>query len=121
MRVVYSYSLCELPGGTETELCEYDLGAPGVAFKGDIAVFLENYDNSSSGEVRVMEIKNIKIKPENGSKWTAILDGVFSQNYEYTGSYNYGSSKDTFWIITSGVPGKSRPKRNMHLTVKNSN
>ena len=40
-------------------------------------------------------------------EWISLNEGLFLQNFDYPGSYNYGTDEDTFWIITTGVKGKS--------------
>lgn len=102
-----------------TYLSKYDLGIKDIAFTGDIAMFLENFNPKTSGEIRTMEIKNARICPEGSEKWISLNECEFLQNFDYPGSYNYGTDEDTFWIITTGVTGKnggiSEPKT---LTVK---
>ena len=43
---------------------------------------------------------------------------TFMQNYNYPGSYRYGTNKDVFWIITTGVSNKAgKPDAGSSLTV----
>lgn len=108
---------CDLSTNQWTKLCEYDIGIPGVAFCGNVAVFLENFAPKTSGNIRTMEIKNVRVKREGDSVWTNIANGTFSQNYNYIGSYNYGVENDAFWMVTTGVPGMSEEKGATKLTV----
>jgi hypothetical protein len=96
----------ELESGRETLLCVYDLGAPDVCFRGDVAVFLECFDPKTAGDVRSMEVRNIAVNGTDGRGY-ALTKGFFSENYEYPGSYRFGADGDTFWLITTGVPEKS--------------
>lgn len=97
----------DLSNGVWTYLCEYDLGVPNVAFTGSIAVFLENFIPVTSGNVRTMEVRNARAHAEGAYEWTSIRSGYFLQNYDHGGSYRYGVNGDTFWIITTGIPGKA--------------
>lgn len=96
----------DLETGEWTYLSKYDLGFKDIAFTGDVAVFLENFNPETSGEIRTMEMKNVRICPEGSDEWISLNEGWFLQNYDYPGSYNYGTDEDTFWIITTGVSGK---------------
>ena len=108
----------DLSNGAWTYLCEYDLGVPNVAFTGDIAVFLENYIPVTSGNVRTMEVRNVRALKEGSNEWTSIRSGWFEMGYVHTGSYRYGVNGDTFWIITTGIPGKAgTPQSSETLTV----
>ena len=95
-----------------TFLCKYDLGVKHVAFINDNAVFLENYNPKASGDVRTMEVKNVRILPEGSPKWVSVRSGYFLQNYNYPGSYRYGTNKDVFWMITTGVSNKAGTRFN---------
>ena len=107
----------DLSTGEWTKLCVYDLGVPGVAFRGNIAVFLEGYNEAVAGNVRAMEIRNVRAKRENSTSWTSIRSGLFEQSYDHSGSYNFGTSGDTFWIVTTGVSGKSNNRSQSTLNV----
>ena len=109
--------VCDLSTGVWTKLCVYDLCVPDVAFYGDTAVFLEDYNALTAGNVRNMEIKNVRAKRENSTSWTSIRSGSFLQNFDHPGSYSFGTSGDTFWIVTTGISGKSSNKGQTTLTV----
>ncbi len=89
-------------------LCIYDLKAANVSFFNNIAVFLECFDPSLSGEVRSLEIRNARITDKNGQEHL-LTNGYISQQYDYSGSYRYGTDGDTFYMITTGVNGKAEP------------
>ena len=108
----------DLGTGNYTLLCKYDMGVPDVYFKGDVAVFLENYEPKTSGEVRTMEIRNVKIYTADG-RWVGLNRGQFSQGYGYPGSYRYSADGDTFCMITTGVKNRAgTPQKSTWLTVR---
>ena len=97
----------DLQTGVWTYLCKYDLGAPGVAMTDDTAVFLENFIADTAGDVRTMEVRNVRVFPESTYQWELITSGYFLQNFDHPGSYRYGTSGDTFWIITTGLSNRA--------------
>ena len=99
--------ICDLSDKNWVKLCEYDLGAPNVIFKGNVAIFLENFSPSTSGDIRTMECKNFRIKDLSLNGWKSLRQGRFLQNFNFPGSYRFGVDGDTFFIITSGVSGKA--------------
>ena len=105
-----------------TILCQYDLGVPDVCMKNDVAVFLENFAAATSGEIRTMECRNIRIQ-DSKYGWKDVETGIFSVNYlnpDYPGSYYYNSDGTSFYIITTGVEGKAWAKLNQ-LTLRVQN
>ena len=113
------YWVMDLERETWTQLCIFDLGVPDVSFVGDVAVFLENFQPASSGDIRTLEFCNFRVCTPEG-KWKSIESGLFEENYEYPGSYRYGSDGECFWIITSGIPDLAPEQKAEKLTVKNS-
>lgn len=76
-------------------------------FEGTIAVFLENFMTQHAGEIRTMEVCNAKYLDANTKKWKKITEAYLTaQGGEpsYEGSYNFGSSGERFWMITSSYP-----------------
>ena len=106
------------------QLCVFDLGTPNLKFKGKTAVFLENFNEKSSGEIRTLEFKNIRIYSRQKQRWINVYSGLFynddSEVIKKSGSYQYGTDDDTFWMITTGVPGCATPQDLMPLTVNYS-
>lgn len=98
----------DLETGRDTVLCTYDLGVPDVCFRGSVAVFLEDFDPKTAGEVRSMEVRNVVINDRDGFSHR-LTKAYLAENYEYPGSYRYGVDGDTFWFVTTGVPGKADP------------
>ena len=113
------YWVMDLERQAWTQLCVFDLGVPDVSFAGDVAVFLENFQPASAGEVRTLELCNFRVCTLKG-EWVSIESGTFAENYDYPGSYRYGSDGKCFWIITSGVPDLAPKQKAERLTVKNS-
>lgn len=108
----------DLESGQWTYLCKYDIGTKNVAFIGGNAIFLENFGPATSGDVRTMEVKNARILPEGSDQWVSVRSGYFSENFDYPGSYKYGTCDDTFWMITTGLSGKAGdPDSGRTLTV----
>lgn len=100
--------VCDLETGEYTILCGYDTGVPNSAFKGSIAVFLENYLPEYAGDIRSMEIKNARYLEEATGKWVALTDAYVGSDSglpNYEGSYDFGVSNGNLWMITSGVGG----------------
>ena len=89
------------------QLCVFDLGAPGLRFKGKTAAFLENFSPTSAGDVRTMEFKNIRIYSGKKNRWVNIYSGYMynddSESIKKSGSYQYGADERAFWIITTGI------------------
>ena len=97
--------IVDLDSGKESLMCTYDLGVPDVHFRGDVAMFLENYDPHTAGDVRSMECRNIVVNGLDGYSFYP-KDCYISQNYDYPGSYRYGTDGGTLYFITTGVSGK---------------
>ena len=104
------YYVCDLSTGAWTRLMEFDLGYD-EAYMFGMCTFLENYLPSYAGELRSMVLSNYRVCKYGTNKWIAAKRATFEQNYEHPGSYNYGSTGDVFWAITTGIPGLcSKPK-----------
>ena len=100
--------VCDLATEEYTLLCSYDIGVPNSAFKGQIAVFLENYMPEYAGDVRSMEICNAKYLAAATEQWVTITDAYVGSDSglpNYEGSYDFGVANDHIWMITSGVGG----------------
>ena len=100
--------VCDLASGDYTLLCSYDIGVPNSTFKGQMAVFLENYMPEHAGDVRSMEICNAKYLDAATGQWITITDAYVGSDSglpNYEGSYDFGVVDDHIWMITSGVGG----------------
>lgn len=106
------------------QLCVFDLGAPDLKFKGNIAVFLENFNPSTAGDIRTLEFKNVRIYSRERQRWLSLYSGDFyndtDNKIKKSGSYQYGADDDTFWMITTGVPDCATPQSPASFTVRNS-
>ena len=67
--------------------------------------FLENYNPQTAPMVRTMELSNFRVNSREQGKWVSATSATMEQNYDWPGSYTYGSSKSCFWALTSGIPG----------------
>ena len=111
------FYVCDLENGAWTLLAEYALGYDEVCITGTCS-FLENYLSEYAGRVRSMVLSNYRAHPYN-SDWVAARSGSFEQNYDHSGSYNYGSTNGAFWAITTGIPGRCRlPANGSRYSVK---
>ena len=98
----------DLESGANTLLCCYDTGVKNSTFQGPIAIFLENFVTAHAGDVRSLQVCNAKYYRSDTKIWvplTEIYMGSDSGLPNYEGSYNYGVSGNSFWMITSGVGG----------------
>lgn len=100
--------VCDLETEEYTLLSAYDTGVKNSAFKGETAIFLENYLPQWSGNLRSMEVKNAMYLDEATNNWYAIDEIYLSSNGglpNYEGSYNFGVDEKGVYMITSGVGG----------------
>lgn len=98
--------ICDLETGEWTKLCCYDTGLTDSCFVGNVALFLENYLPEYAGDIRTIEFKNIRIRPSNSTEWMAIKQIDLSAN-DWPGSFCFGSDDEHFWMITTGIEGRS--------------
>jgi hypothetical protein len=119
--------VCDLETGAWTLIARYDTLIPGSCFVGPNCFFLENFDPDYAGEIRTMEVRNVRIRNASNGKWQSVKTASIGSNGgmpHYNGSYNYGSDADCFWMITSGVGGdwfgtRKVPANNKSFSVKN--
>ena len=100
--------VCDLENDEYTLLCIYDIGVRNSAFKGGMAIFLENYLTEYAGEVRTLEVENPIYREESSGQWKKIKAITFYPNssalpMDYRGGYRYGVSQNRVWMITDGV------------------
>jgi len=98
----------DLETGVWTLLCRYDTLIPDSCFTGPTAFFLENFDTAYAGDVRTMEVANIRLFDIDAGCWKSVSSAFLASNGgrpQYEGSYAYGSEGSRFWMITSGVGG----------------
>ena len=72
--------------------------------------FLENFLTEYAGEVRSMELSNLRARSADSFQWVSadsvhfLFNGSLSQMY-YSGSAAFGTEGCSIWAITSGVSG----------------
>lgn len=98
-----AFFVMDLETGRWDELVAYDLGYGNTSITRAVC-FLEDYLVNKASEVRTMELWNFRASTGGGS-WVPAYSAIMSQNYDYPGSYNYGSDGTHFWAITSAIPG----------------
>lgn len=106
---------CDLLTGAWTRLIEYDTGLTGVYMNWSCA-FLEDFDTSTAGQLRTMELSNIRAYSTRG-QWVTAKSATMEQNYEHPGSYDYGSDGSAFWAVTTGLPGRLRSPGRQRYSV----
>ncbi len=118
--------ICDLETGAWTLMCKCDTGLPDSCFIGPNAFFLENFDPAYAGEIRTMEVANVRVKEAGKSSWQSIRTASIGSNGgkpHYNGSCAYGADDSCFWLITSGAGGdwfgtNRVPENNRSYTVK---
>ena len=109
---VFTTWICDLTENEWVEMASFDSGVPDI-YLGKSGGFLENFDEAYAGDVRTMELSNMKAKAIDSSDWVAAESVTVMLNSslgidDYVGSANFGSDGASFWAITSGVDGLSR-------------
>ena len=110
----------DLSTGSWTQLMEFDLGYEGGYIKSTCA-FLEDFSWSDRDHaaVRTMALSNFRVRDRRTGQWIGATTASFRQDYDYNGSYNYGSQDNTFWAITSNMENRcKKPKQNMNVSVR---
>ena len=117
--------VCDLETGKYSLICRYDTCIRNSAFKGSVAVFLENYLTEYAGDIRTLEICNAKYLDEKTGKWHKITKGTVVPNNtdvitDYAGCYDCGVTDGRLWIMTTGV-GKMRDiPKSFFVDLKNN-
>lgn len=109
----------DLETGEWTKLCIYDLGAPNLSFTSDMAAFLENFQEATSGEIRAMEIRNVRVRSVATDAWIDVETASISRQFDWSGSYQYGADANTIWMISTGVPNCAPNDGVKQVKVKN--
>jgi len=87
-----------------TMLMEFDIGYEG-GFITSPCAFLEDFSLDAQGAVRSMALANFRARDCKTGKWISTKKAILGENYEYPGSYNYGTEGNAFFFITSNIPG----------------
>ena len=108
-----------------THMCTYDTGVKNSGFRGNVAIFSENFLKQYAGGVRSLEFTNVRIHTSEG--WKDVTStgyirsrvdktGVLADIY---GSWEAGADDSTFYMISTGVPGWGRTENTGKLAVQN--
>ena len=101
--------VCDLQTYEWTMLASFDTGVAEV-YPNSAGGFLENFLPDYAGEVRSMQLRNLRARSADTGQWVSadsvqfLLNSSVSQ-LDYTGSAAYGADGDAIWAITSGVNG----------------
>ena len=107
--VVYTVYVCDLMKGRWDKLVSIDTGVPDV-YISSIAGFSENFLPEHTGEVRSMELFNLRARSAETYRWVSadsvrfILNGSLGIS-NYIGSAAYGTEGCSIRTIASGVSG----------------
>lgn len=110
--VVLTSYVCDLLKNEWTMLVSFDTGVAGVCMN-SVGGFLENFVTEYAGEVRSMELSNVRARSADTYQWVSansvqfLLNGSVSQ-MDYSGSAAFGTDGCSIWAITSGVGGLCR-------------
>lgn len=111
--------IMDLDLGKWTHICTFDTGVRDTCFIGSCAFFLENYLQNHAGEVRSMDVSNIRIHTISDGEWHDVTS-VSGFNKQFgTGRWLAGANEDSFYMITSGVPGREGSNADKPLSITN--
>lgn len=102
-----------------THACTYDTGVEDSCFVGTSAFFLENFLPKYAGEVRSMEVANVRIHTKSDGQWHDITTTGSIDKSSGSGSWQAGADKNAFYMITTGVTGQGRKEGTEKLTIQN--
>ena len=111
------FYVCDLQTGVWTFLVEYDLGYHQAHMNRCVA-FLEDFSTGKAACPRSMVLSNYRVHPTGSADWLGTTQAVLSCYYSNDGSYQYGSSGNAFWAITTGIGGRcTLPQDNLTCYV----
>lgn len=103
--------ICDLTTMAWSRLIQYDLGIQKTYINRAVA-FLENYIVESAAEYRDARFSNFRALNNRTGRWVSATQAKMFQDFDYPGSYTYGSEGNSFFCRTTGLPGIwSRPKQ----------
>lgn len=110
--------------GQWTHTCTFDLGFPDLTFQGSVGCFSENFLKEYAGEVRSLEITNVRIHTAEGWQNVDSTGGIDVQNTAESlvgsyGSWEAGADEHSFYMISTGVSGWGRTASTGPLTMQN--
>lgn len=106
---VFTVFVCDLQRGEWAMMASFDTGVADVWIS-SLGCFLEDFLTEYAGEVRSMELRNVRAHPTGSLQWVSadsvqfLLNGSVSQ-LDYGGSASFGTDGCAIWAITSGVSG----------------
>ncbi len=109
--------VCDLQTKVWTRLVEYDINRTDTHMVG-IGPFLENFMPKTAGEIRTMVLSNMRVRSASSGRWVGIKGGSFYQNFDWPGSYSYGSEGAAFWTVTTGLPNRCRVPSGHYYSVQ---
>lgn len=107
--------------GLSTLLTRYSVPIPNSAFCGPIAVFLENFLPEFAGELRTMEVSNVRYLDAATRRWrpiTSVQIGALAGPEGYEGNCEFGVCGSRIWMLTCGdrsPVGQDKPYRTFKL------
>lgn len=115
---VIGLSVCDLETGQWTELVDYGLGVNYTCMKAPFCSFLENFLPAAAGEVRNVCWSNYRGKSAATGEWVPAASATMN-HYTGVGSYSFGTTADSFWAITTGLPDRCTPSTDGVYSVQN--
>ena len=106
---VFTVYVCDLAVGEWHLLVSIDAGIPDVYIR-SIGGFSENFLMEYTGEVRTVELSNLRARSAETYQWVSASSARFMLNgsvssFNYIGSAAFGTDGSSIWAITSGVSG----------------
>ena len=98
--------VCDLATKEWTNLVNYDTGIADQKMLPDMVAFLECFETDYAGELRSMELFNIKARSADTGEWIAAKRAHMNNQIFKYGSYSFGSYKNRFWAITTGLKNR---------------
>ena len=107
--VVLTSWVCDMVKNEWAKLVSFDVGVPDV-YMSSLGGFLEDFLTEYAGELRSLQLSNIRVRSANTYQWVWADSAKFSINgsvsdLNYSGSCNFGTDGASLWAITSGVSG----------------
>lgn len=102
-----------------SHMCTYDTGIPDSCFIGPAAFFLENYLTKYAGDVRTMEVANVRIHTVSDGAWHDVTRTGPIEKAFGTGSWQAGADEHSFYMMTTGVSKWDSPEKTKSLTIRN--
>lgn len=115
---VIHLSVCDLETGIWTDLIDYGLGVEYTCMKAPFCSFLENFLPATAGQVRSACWSNYRAMSASTGAWVPAASALL-EHYTGAGSYCFGASADSFWAITTGLPGRCTPTEDAVFSVEN--